>query len=366
MRTRFCSLVTAASVLVLGLAGTAGAATAPTGPPTAVGTGGAAATVETLATRAAVDTLRRGGNAVDAAVTAAAVLGVTEPFSCGIGGGGFLLLRTAGGAVTTVDHRETAPAAMAPDSFWEAGAPLAFNAARYSGLSVGVPGTVAGWADALDRYGTISLAEALAPAIRIARRGLRDRPGLLRPDAGERRLVRRHPRLRGPLPRPRRDAEGRRHGVPQPRSRPSLRADRPPRREGLLPRRDRRRAHRDGAAPARRPHREPRVAERADDDARPAPVRGARARADARRLPRARRLGHGAAVERRLDRRRGAEHPRGLPARDADAGAAAAPVPRGLAVLVRRPRRVPRRPGLRRRAAAAGSSPTASPPRGGR
>ena len=171
MRTRFCSLVTAASVLVLGLAGTAGAATAPTGPPTAVGTGGAAATVETLATRAAVDTLRRGGNAVDAAVTAAAVLGVTEPFSCGIGGGGFLLLRTAGGAVTTIDHREAAPAAMRPDSFWEAGAPLPFNAARYSGLSVGVPGTVAGWADALDRYGTISLAEALAPAIRLAREG---------------------------------------------------------------------------------------------------------------------------------------------------------------------------------------------------
>ena len=152
-------------------AGTAGAATAPTGPPTAVGTGGAAATVETLATRAAVDTLRRGGNAVDAAVTAAAVLGVTEPFSCGIGGGGFLLLRTAGGAVTTVDHREAAPAAMRPDSFWEAGAPLPFNAARYSGLSVGVPGTVAGWARALDRYGTISLAEALQPAIRLAREG---------------------------------------------------------------------------------------------------------------------------------------------------------------------------------------------------
>jgi gamma-glutamyltranspeptidase/glutathione hydrolase len=172
MRTRLCSLVTAASALLLGtFAGTAGAATAPTGPPTATGTGGAAATVETLATRAAVDTLRRGGNAVDAAVTAAAVLGVTEPFSCGIGGGGFLLLRTAGGAVTTIDHREAAPAAMRPDSFWENGAPLAFNAARYSGLSVGIPGTVAGWAGALDRYGTISLAEALQPAIRLAREG---------------------------------------------------------------------------------------------------------------------------------------------------------------------------------------------------
>ncbi|HSL64435.1 MAG TPA: gamma-glutamyltransferase [Gaiellaceae bacterium] len=165
------SLVTAASVLSLLLPAAASAATAPVGPPTAIGTGGAAATVERLATQAAVDTLRRGGNAVDAAVSAAAVLGVTEPFSCGIGGGGFLLLRTATGTVTTIDHRETAPAAMAPDSFWEAGSPLPFNAARYSGLSVGVPGTVAGWADALDRYGTISLAEALAPAIRIARDG---------------------------------------------------------------------------------------------------------------------------------------------------------------------------------------------------
>ena len=168
MRVAFCSFVTCLAAV---LSGGATAATAPTGPPTAIGTGGAAATVETLATQAAIDALRRGGNAVDAAVTAAAVLGVTEPFSCGIGGGGFLLLRTAGGSVTTIDHRETAPAAMRPDSFWENGAPLAFTPARYSGLSVGVPGTVAGWAVALERYGTISLAEALAPAIRIAREG---------------------------------------------------------------------------------------------------------------------------------------------------------------------------------------------------
>jgi gamma-glutamyltranspeptidase / glutathione hydrolase len=172
MRVKLCSLISAASLTVFAtLAGTATAATAPSGPPTATGTGGAAATVETLATQAAVDTLRRGGNAVDAAVTAAAVLGVTEPFSCGIGGGGFLLLRTAGGAVTSIDHRETGPAAMRVDSFWENGAALPFTPARYSGLSVGVPGTVAGWAKALDSYGTISLADALRPAIRVARDG---------------------------------------------------------------------------------------------------------------------------------------------------------------------------------------------------
>jgi gamma-glutamyltranspeptidase / glutathione hydrolase len=142
------------------------------GPPTAVGTGGAAATVDVLATQAAVDTLRNDGNAVDAAVAAAAVLGVTEPFSCGIGGGGFMVVyRASDGKVTAIDGRESAPAAMRPDSFWENGRPLPFNDARYSGLSVGVPGTVETWDEALERYGTISLADALAPAIRVARDG---------------------------------------------------------------------------------------------------------------------------------------------------------------------------------------------------
>jgi gamma-glutamyltranspeptidase / glutathione hydrolase len=139
--------------------------------PTAQGTGGAAATVDSVATSAARDVLERGGNAVDAAVTAAAVLGVTEPFSCGIGGGGFMVIRTPEGEVTTIDSRETAPAAMRPDSFFENGAALPFNDARYSGLSGGVPGTVAGWEHALRRYGTWSLRHALEPAIDVARQG---------------------------------------------------------------------------------------------------------------------------------------------------------------------------------------------------
>ena len=139
--------------------------------PTAIGRGGAAATVDLLATSAAVEALRDGANAIDAAVVAAAVLGVTEPFSCGIGGGGFMVIRTSEGKVTTIDHRERAPAAMRPDSFFEAGQPLAFNDARYSGLSVGVPGTVRGWEEALRRYGTMSLTEALRPAIQVARDG---------------------------------------------------------------------------------------------------------------------------------------------------------------------------------------------------
>src|ERR671914_1215919 len=89
--------------------------------PTAVGSGGAAGTVDALATEAAIDTLRRGGNAVDATVAAAGVLGVTEPYSAGIGGGGFMVIRTPGGRITTIDGREKAPDAMEPDSFLEDG-----------------------------------------------------------------------------------------------------------------------------------------------------------------------------------------------------------------------------------------------------
>ena len=170
---RFKGFLTAfvtAGALVCGIPAAADVGSG-SGPPTAIGTGGAAASVEKLATEAAVGILRRGGNAVDAAVASAAVLGVTEPFSCGIGGGGFMVIRTAGGRVTTIDGRETAPMAMHPTSLWENGSPLPFNDARYSGLSVGVPGTVETWADALENYGTMSLAEVFAPAIHVARHG---------------------------------------------------------------------------------------------------------------------------------------------------------------------------------------------------
>jgi gamma-glutamyltranspeptidase/glutathione hydrolase len=139
--------------------------------PTAVGSGGAAGTVDALATKAAIDTLKHGGNAVDATVAAAGVLSVTEPFSAGIGGGGFMVIRTPQGRITTIDGREKAPADMRPDSFFENGAPLAFNAARFSGLSAGVPGTVAQWDEALDRYGSKRLGRLLQPAIEVARRG---------------------------------------------------------------------------------------------------------------------------------------------------------------------------------------------------
>jgi gamma-glutamyltranspeptidase/glutathione hydrolase len=163
-------LATAVAALALGI-GAAADVGSGSGPPTSVGHGGAAASVEQIATQAAIDTLKKGGNAIDAAVAAAGVLGVTEPFSCGVGGGGFMVIRTAEGKVTTIDGRETAPAAMMPTSFWENGTPLPFNDARFSGMSVGVPGTVATWVEALDEYGTMRLADVLQPGIHVARHG---------------------------------------------------------------------------------------------------------------------------------------------------------------------------------------------------
>ena len=142
--------------------------------PVASGDRGGAATVDEAATRAAIRALRAGGNAVDASVAAAGVLGVTEPFSAGIGGGGFMVIyRASDGRVTTIDHRERAPLTMRSNSFIENGRPLSFNDARYSGLSVGVPGTVRGWDLALRRYGTWDLGRALAPGAEVARRGFR-------------------------------------------------------------------------------------------------------------------------------------------------------------------------------------------------
>jgi len=82
-----------------------------------------------------------------------------------------MVIRTAGGNVTTIDGRETAPAAMTPTSFWENGAALKFDPARWSGLSVGVPGTPATWADALEKYGTMTLAQVLQPGIGVATNG---------------------------------------------------------------------------------------------------------------------------------------------------------------------------------------------------
>jgi gamma-glutamyltranspeptidase/glutathione hydrolase len=138
----------------------------------AVGRGGAVASVDPEATHAGLAVLRHGGNAVDAAVATAATLGVTEPFSAGIGGGGyFVYYRARDHKVFTLDGRETAPRRMTSTSFQENGAPIDFNEAVTSGLSVGVPGTLGTWQRALHRWGTLSLKQALQPGRDVATRG---------------------------------------------------------------------------------------------------------------------------------------------------------------------------------------------------
>ncbi len=165
------ALVTAAGLL----AGTAPAQAgqAPPGKqPVATGWGGAVASVDADATAAGLEVLRRGGNAVDAAVATAAALGVTEPYSAGIGGGGYFVHYDARtGRVETLDGRETASRGADSSLFLEDGKPLAFDDAVTSGLSVGVPGTAATWEQALRRWGSRSLADVLKPAERIADRG---------------------------------------------------------------------------------------------------------------------------------------------------------------------------------------------------
>ncbi|AWS40986.1 gamma-glutamyltransferase family protein [Streptosporangium sp. 'caverna'] len=136
--------------------------------PVAEGYGGAVSTVDLDASKVALGVLRQGGNAMDAAIAAAATLGVTEPYSAGLAGGGFIVYYDARHKkVHTIDGREAAPRAMGPTSL--EGIP--FEEAVTSGLSAGVPGSVAQWELALRRFGTLSLKQALNPAIEVASKG---------------------------------------------------------------------------------------------------------------------------------------------------------------------------------------------------
>jgi gamma-glutamyltranspeptidase/glutathione hydrolase len=167
-----CTLAAAVPVAVESPAAGA-AAPAPVKKPTASGRGGGAATMSPYATQSAIDVLKGGGNAVDAAVAAAATLGVTEPFVAGPGGGGFFVYRRASDRkVFTIDGREKAPAGAEPEMFLDAdGKPEDFETAVESGKSIGVPGQVATWAVALKHFGTRSLKRVFKPAQAVARQG---------------------------------------------------------------------------------------------------------------------------------------------------------------------------------------------------
>ena len=124
-----------------------------------------------LASQVGVEVLRRGGNAIDAAVATAYALAVTFPEAGNLGGGGFMLIRMADGREAFVDFRETAPAAATSTMYLDAaGKPVPLLSTR-GYLSAGVPGTVAGLELARGKFGTRPRSELLAPAIALAARG---------------------------------------------------------------------------------------------------------------------------------------------------------------------------------------------------
>lgn len=175
MRSGFASGLVA--VLLVALLGAA-TLEAKTGQPVAAGkpdtaraTSGMVVADDALAAQAGLEILRQGGNAVDAAVAVAFALAVTHPQAGNLGGGGFMLIRLGDARAIFVDYRETAPAAARWDMFLDPGGKLVPERSTTGWLSAGVPGTVAGLDLALRTYGTLSLAQVLQPAIRLAEKG---------------------------------------------------------------------------------------------------------------------------------------------------------------------------------------------------
>lgn len=167
-------LLLAVFMLSIPLSGLAEEVKVPDQEPVAVGDGGAAATEHPAASEAAIKILKKGGNAIDAAVAAAAAQGVTRPFSGGIGGGGFMHIYLADEDRSLIlDHVAVTSENMEPDAYInpETGTLYPSNVRRSSGVSVGIPGSVKAWEEALEKYGTMTLSEVLQPAIEVAEEG---------------------------------------------------------------------------------------------------------------------------------------------------------------------------------------------------
>jgi gamma-glutamyltranspeptidase/glutathione hydrolase len=136
---------------------------------------GMVVTQEATASQVGIDILRRGGNAVDAAVAVGFALAVTLPRAGNLGGGGFMLIHLAeSNRAIAIDYRETAPALTSKDVFLNERGEYDRNKSLFSGLSIGVPGTVAGLELAWRKYGSgrLSFADLVAPAASLARHGL--------------------------------------------------------------------------------------------------------------------------------------------------------------------------------------------------
>ncbi len=153
------------------------------------GAHGMVATNSGLASEAGVEILRQGGNAVDAAVATGFALAVTYPFAGNIGGGGFMNIHMADGRAAAIDYREVAPLAATRDMYLDPATGKLTNKSVLGHLASGVPGAVAGLAEALAKYGSMPLAQVMAPAIRLARDGFVVDSALFRSLSGNRRTL---------------------------------------------------------------------------------------------------------------------------------------------------------------------------------
>jgi len=159
---------------------------------------GAVAADSAVASDAGVEILKAGGNAVDAAIATAFTLCVTRPYSCGLGGGGFMIVfDPATGEATALDFRETCPAGIGPDTYVDL-PPTAsgYDPSMYGGLAVAVPGEVPGLVAAHERWGSLPLATLVAPAVRAARDGFAVDADHLRAVERVRQRREQHPDLR--------------------------------------------------------------------------------------------------------------------------------------------------------------------------
>src|SRR5688500_19918448 len=137
-----------------------------------------------LAAEAGVEILKRGGNAVDAAVAVGFALAVTYPEAGNLGGGGYMVIRMADGRTAALDYRERAPRAATRDMYAQTYASIP-KASLIGHLASGVPGAVAGMVEAHSKYGALPLADVLAPAIRLADSGFVVDSALARSIEGE-------------------------------------------------------------------------------------------------------------------------------------------------------------------------------------
>ena len=137
---------------------------------------GMVVTSQHLASDVGAAILRQGGNAIDAAVAVGYALAVTHPCCGNLGGGGFMTIHLADGKNTFINFRERAPLAARADMFLDAHGDVVSNRSLNGYLAVGVPGTVMGLEMAREKYGTLPRAALIAPAIKLAERGLRADP----------------------------------------------------------------------------------------------------------------------------------------------------------------------------------------------